>query len=314
MSRTRRRYDAGSACLTTSRPASSSMRAKRQCRNGVSTDTIAFMVTVDVPDRPTIAVVTTEDGVDVVMSHGDGRVDRHRVRLAGPGVAIRFASGEPGRRGTVWRLWANRNVADVYLASRQTADEFKVSLHASGDWRVQIVQPDQPKSIHLHDLTGDRSGRMLFSWQRPEPEDSGWTYCLSIVLPGHHLLDTPLDRWQDVQWHRPPEVGEHVEFVIYLVTPNRATMTFGTLLRELQAHLAYMDAIELASGEVALVLALSMPTPNDEASYITRAERLGIEATRRGPAFDASTGPRHLVMGSNHSGEPRFYDLAHRLE
>ena len=267
-----------------------------------------------VSDPPAIAVVRTEGRVEVIIWHGDGSIDQHPVRRAGPGVALRFAAGEPGRRGTVWRLWANRNTNDVYVASRHTAAEFKVSFHASGDWRVQIVQPDQPKSIHIRDLVGDQSGRILFQWRRPAPDDAGWTYGISIVLPDGHLVDTPVDQWEDVQWHIPPGEDEQVEFVICLVKPDNGTVMYGKLFRELHAHLAYLDALELASGEVALVVALRLKTPEDEALYIERLEELSEETAIEAPPFDASIGPRILVMGANEVREPRFYDLVHRPE
>lgn len=266
------------------------------------------------PDPPAISVVSTADGSEVVVWHGNGGVDRYRIRRAGPNVAIRFAAGEPGRRGTVWRLWANRDTDDVYLASRHTAGELKVSFHQSGDWRVQLVQPDRPKSIHVRDLVGQQRGRILLQWRRPAPDDAGWTYCVSIVLPGHHLVDTLVDAWEDVQWHRPPETGEHVEFLVHIVEPNRGTVMYGNLFRELHAHLAYLDALELSSGKIALVIALRIKTPPDEALYIERLEELGRDGERESPPFDAAVGPRNLVMGSNEEGVPRFYDLRHGLE
>lgn len=47
--------------------------------------------------------------------------------------------GRRARVSSLWRLGANREKDDVYLATRQSAFIFKISLHASGDKRLQWV-------------------------------------------------------------------------------------------------------------------------------------------------------------------------------
>jgi hypothetical protein len=267
------------------------------------------------PDPPIVAVRSAEDVASVVITDARGDVEEYRVRRAGKGIALRLAVGEPGRRGTVWRLWANRSTSDVYIASRHTAGELKISLDESGDWRIQTIGPKGSGTIHVHDLVEQHSeGRVLERWRRPEANSVGWTHAFSIVLPDRHLVTTPVDRWDDIQWHRPPGDAELVEIMVYLVRPNFGAMTYGTLLLNLGGYLTYMDALQLASDEVAVVLAFTMPIDEAEAAYITRLEEAGKHAADSAPTFEAATGPRHLIMSADITGTLRLYDLAHGPE
>ena len=63
-----------------------------------------------------------------------------RVPITKVGGALRVAVGEPGRRSEVWRIWANRTQADVYIGARALAGIQKYSLHTSGDWRYAFTQ------------------------------------------------------------------------------------------------------------------------------------------------------------------------------
>jgi uncharacterized protein (DUF2235 family) len=85
-----------------------------------------------------------------------------------------------------------------------TAGEAKISLHQSGDWRFQIVDPERPKTIHLPNPPTD-GGRILHRWSRPHPNDVGWTRALTITLPGTHLPAIPWDMpdVDDVRWCQP---------------------------------------------------------------------------------------------------------------
>lgn len=264
---------------------------------------------------PVVAVMVDDDGEPVVMmsASADETLTFPAV-AASKNSALRFAVGEPDCRGTVWRLFAGKKTDDVYFASRHTAGEFKVSLHQSGDWRVQLVQPDRPKTVRFKMVNRPPQGRVLLNWQRPEPDDAGWTYAASIVLPAGHLLDVPVEPWEKIQWHVAPPSGHYVEFTIHLVQPGIAGVSFGPMLaRRSACNFAFMNALKLPSGEVALVLAITAPIDDAEAANLARYEELGTESQNEFPDFDSSPalGPRLLGMGSNADGEPRFYDLAY---
>jgi hypothetical protein len=119
----------------------------------------------------------------------DGKGKREQHQLPGPGGTVRVASGRPGRRSGVWRIWANPSTSDIYIAARPIAGVEKVSLHQTGDWRVQWVIDREP-GRRMAEQTGSR---ILDQWQRPPESAPGWTKGLSIWVP------------DGLAWLRPPE-------------------------------------------------------------------------------------------------------------
>lgn len=192
-------------------------------------------------------------------------VDTYPLRRATKKAAMRFAVGQPGRRGTIWRLWAKGD--DVYLASRQTAGEIKFSLHESGDWRQQIVQPESPKTVEFSGR-GDDDGRILNQWERPDPNAVGWTLALTIVLPEDQLSRMQVDtvRWDDVQWCEEPGEGQQVEFEVYVVTPGGGLMSYAD--GPPGARIDVMNALQIANGDVAIVLARTVASHEDDRNTI----------------------------------------------
>jgi hypothetical protein len=267
---------------------------------------------------PAIAVISDGGAAQLLMVPGEsGDVENFPIRRASNKAALRFAVGEPGRRGTIWRLWASRDTDDVYLGSRHTAGEVKVSLHQSGDWRLQIVDPERPKTVYINGGEGGRDGRILDRWARPKPNPVGWTHALSIVLPERHLVTIPNDgvRWDDVRWCPAPRPREQVEFEVHIVTPHQGSVTYRELVKS-GGRLAVMDALQLASGDVAIVLALTLPTTKDEAGYIARCEAMARLGTPPATQFDRSPqlGPRHLIFSVDPDGRRRYYDLAFKAD
>lgn len=260
--------------------------------------------------NPVVAVML-HDGEPVVMMSTDSS-DTHVYPTvkAGPKRPLRFTVGEPDCRSTIWRLFANANLDDVYLASRHSAGEFKVSLHQSGDWRLQTVRPN---GIRIKMFGEAPEGRALMRWQRPAAEETGWTFALSIVVPAGHLLNVPPEPWEDVQWIAAPREGHHVELLLHLVRPDLGGVAFGPLLDEVSAtDFTLVNALRLPGGEVAVVLAITAPIEAVEATNIALYEDHGASLPHEFPDFDMAPakGPRHLGMGANDRGEPRLYDLA----
>lgn len=229
----------------------------------------------------------------------------HSVRRASKKAAVRFVFGKPTRRGTIWRLWAPPRTGDVYLASRMTAGETKISLHESGDWRHQIVNPHAPMTVEISSPPVD--GRILHRWQRPAANDVGWALALTIVLPGTHLPVIPWDMpsTDDVRWCPAPTKRQQGEFDVWIVQPN-----LGYLLIPLppKGRVAVVDALALGTGEVVVVVGRVGPIkPAD----IDDAER----GTQTGPSRswpqEPHMGPRTLATYPAHDGgAPIFYDLA----
>ena len=259
--------------------------------------------------------VGSSDGVAHVLMIDENEVKPFPIRRASKKVALRFAVGEPGLRGTVWRLWASRDTDDVYLASRQTAGEVKVSLHDSGDWRLQVVDPDRPKTVVFGDVGGRAQGRVLDRWQRPEANTVGWVHAITIVLPERHLVPLPHDGvpFEDVRWLPRPGRNEFVAFEVSIVTPGRGICSYRELL-DSGGRLSVMDALQLASGDVAIVLAITAKIDAAEAADIARCEAIAAQTIPAESEFDRSPelGPRHLIHGSMPDGRRRYYDLSMR--
>jgi hypothetical protein len=256
--------------------------------------------------------IGTADGVAQLLLLAENDIGTFRIRRASKKTALRFAVGEPGRRGTIWRLWASRDTDDVYLGSRHTSGEVKLSLHQSGDWRLQVVNPDRPKTVRFGRLDGSHEGRILDRWRRPETNAVGWTHALTIILPEQHMVPIPDDDvpWEDVRWLSPPGRGEHVAFEVSIVTPGHGIMSYRELLSS-GGRLAVMDALQLAGGDVAIVLALTVATNEVEAMDIARCEAVATGNAPPATEFDPSPqlGPRHLVHGAFPDGRRRYYDL-----
>lgn len=259
---------------------------------------------------PHLAIaVQSEAGKVELTIDGPDPSDRHThpVRKASKKAAVRFALGEPGRRGTIWRLWAPPKTGDVYLASRMTAGEAKISLHQSGDWRFQMVDPQRPKTIHLPNPPA-HGGRILHQWSRPSPNDVGWIRALTITLPGTHLPAIPWDMpdVDDVRWCPAPTEQQQAEFDVWIVKPN-----FGAVAFEIPpaGRLYVVDALALATGDVALVIGLVGPIKPE----IADAERWSDAQSPAPIDWDRSpaSSPRQMVTATPaDGGAPTFYDLA----
>lgn len=235
-----------------------------------------------------------------------------RLGPANPQRPIRFTVGEPGRRATVWRVWANRNKDDVYIASRQSAGIFKISLHETGDWRCQWVNEDRG-DVRFHRPDGSSAdGRILVRWQRPASNANGWTDALSIWVPGDDIFDVPGDGApaEDSQWIAPAPSGEAIEFRFWLVEPRRGPLELTSTLREGSPGPAVVNGFRLSTGEVLVIFAVVTPLDQLRLESLVEARRWARSQLDQSFDLSPAIGPRTAVFETEEDGHPSIWDLS----
>ncbi|MEE3852774.1 hypothetical protein VZC37_20715 [Gordonia sp. LSe1-13] len=140
---------------------------------------------------------------------------------------IKFATGSPQLRSGVWRVWSPKETGDVYVMPLSTESFAKISLHETGDWRLQILseQSDHPQ---LHFVSRpDSTSRILDQWQRPPEFVDGWTDAMTVLIPNEDVTAVPLDtvRPTDVpRWMSRPPSRHCSRYRIFLVKDDAATL------------------------------------------------------------------------------------------
>jgi hypothetical protein len=121
---------------------------------------------------------------------------------------VRFAVGPPnGLTSNSWTLWANRK-GDVYISCRDNFKEAKVSLHASGRWRMGFTSAALAKNPNLVPLEGNRAWEV---WDQPPPQLPNVTIAFRLYFPTSELAVRPEQRQPD-QWRsiaRPSSTPVH---------------------------------------------------------------------------------------------------------
>jgi hypothetical protein len=102
---------------------------------------------------------------------------------------LRFAIGMPiGPSTNSWKVWVRKE--DAYVACRDNFREFKVSLHASGTWRVAVTEEALRSRA---DLVPPGTDRVLKKW-RPSVGDTPAIIGFQIVVPRESLYLLPSQR------------------------------------------------------------------------------------------------------------------------
>jgi hypothetical protein len=236
-----------------------------------------------------------------------------RVPIGNPKRTIRIAVGQPYRRSSVWRFWANPNADDVYVATRTSAAHWKVSLHASGDWRMQWVSrdPSQRGTSQFHGPSRvDIGERALAAWRRPDRAPGGWLHALSILIPHEdiRLVSDSEREAKKFRWLQRPGVGRLTELRCFLVEPEHSPLNVAGAMRESSA-IALVDAFVLSGGEIFAVFAT---TPVVHADLRTEVNQMREhDRLHRSADFDTSPelGPRFAPMVTSPSGTPEIWDL-----
>lgn len=259
-----------------------------------------------------VVEVSGDGDLQLVLAIDDGHGHAFPLMPAKAKKPIRFTVGQPGRRSTIWRLWAGPAKDDVYLTSRHSIEVFKFSLHQSGRWRLAAIAEDL-NAVAFTALSGpEPEGRVMHRWMRPPAGATGWTEALSIWVPAQDVLDVPGDteQGQDVQWMSPPPPGSAIEFRLFLVRPNRGPFNLTAALRGPEASLAVVNGFRLGGGEAVVLLAAYQRL--DRAQQESMDQHVREHRARLPEDFDLSpaSGPRALVIDVEDDGHRSFWDLS----
>jgi hypothetical protein len=158
---------------------------------------------------------------------------------------MRFAVGTPrGFSSNSWKVWVKGN--DVYVACRDTLKEFKVSLHASGIWRLGLTE----QAVRARpDLIKPGTDRVMKKWS--PPLDEAVTKAFYVVTTPWSLHVEPKDRssWPKSVLFIEPEV-KGAEFISICVTVARTR-----------------EPLAIANGVRAVVLGV-LPLPDDRSVQV----------------------------------------------
>jgi hypothetical protein len=123
---------------------------------------------------------------------------------------IRFAVGPPdGLTSNSWRFWTTSS-GDAYLACRDNFQNMKVSLHASGRWRMAFTSEALAKNPALVPAGANRAWEV---WDEPPPVLPDTVVAFRLIFPTIELAVKPEQRTTK-QWRNtvfiesaPPDVA-----------------------------------------------------------------------------------------------------------
>lgn len=148
---------------------------------------------------------------------GPGRVAPDPLTEMAPQGALRFAVGTPGGpRSATWQVWVGKD-GSVFVSTRTLGGYLKVSLHASGRWRIAFTHPAAAARI------GAPGGDRAFDRFTPGPEISpGVRHGVMVVIPwlAVGLLPSCPPEEGETYWLPPLAEGQVACIPVFLTAPN----------------------------------------------------------------------------------------------
>jgi len=187
---------------------------------------------------------------------------------------VRFAVGPPnGVTSNSWKIWSHKN-GDVYITCRDNFREVKVSLHASGRWRMGFTNEALAKNKNL--LLGEQN-RAWEVWDKPPATLPNTTIAFRLVFPTSELAVRPKQRtpkeWKNVIYIEAAPPGK--------VTVVTLFATIGDLpLRHESEPSFCLASLDMGNNQRAQLMAHGEP----EGDLPTIIERCVIEARSKAEA------------------------------
>lgn len=240
----------------------------------------------------------------------------HVMSMSSKKETFRFCVGEPAARSSVWRVFAGQNASDVYISIRSSAGLHKISLHESGDFRYQLInmiQEDLDRAdlaiVSLSDDVGEKTGRIIHQWVRPEPSSEGWIEGFRLVVPADDLQPGPSGKKDigDVEWIPAPDAGRAVAVRGFLVNPGQGEVDLSGLVRE-KGVFSFLGGFKLPNGQAFVSFSATVTLLQREVEALGDMRKKSRERTRPGFDWSPGKGPRILAFLSDESGFPTFID------
>ena len=138
-----------------------------------------------------------------------------------PKKAVHFAVGSPnGLTSNSWGIWASKH-GDVYIACRDNFKEAKVSLHASGRWRMGFTTEAISNNSQL--LPSDQN-RAWEVWDQPPITLPNTVIAFQLVFPTSELGVRPEQRiskeWKDVFYIEAAPSGKLTVLTLFVTVGN----------------------------------------------------------------------------------------------
>jgi hypothetical protein len=162
---------------------------------------------------------------------------------------FRVAIGTPGGLSSnSWRIWTAGR--DAYIACRDNFREFKVSLHASGIWRVAFTSEALNKRPDLQLSDGDRV-LQRYTPDLSDPNTAVMAYQIVVLRTGLYLTPDRRRTWpMSIIYVEPPVEPNRMAVLTTAVVPSEAPMRIpqGT-------HGAVIAVLPFGSGRTLQVVA-----------------------------------------------------------
>lgn len=168
---------------------------------------------------------------------------------------LRFGAGPPPRPySSVWLLWRQKRSDDLFLASRDVAGMFKMSMHQSGVWTAAWTTQS--------DIRVEGSGnRRVDQWSRSPEFAPGWTQGITVNIPYVSVtlpaVASPAE--SSVRWIRPPVSGQQLHFIV-LIGPGQIAR-WAAMVRP---NDELVGTVPLLSGGLAGVVASWLPATDEQ--------------------------------------------------
>jgi hypothetical protein len=229
-------------------------------------------MTITTPEAIRVGLGLSQYVRQVTMNDGDHLVPPPRVDF-GPDRTLSFrVADEHGRCSSTWWVKTHKSKRDVFLGTRGSNDDMKLSLHGLDCWRIAWTSEAVARDPSL-------GKRELLGFNPPPEFAPGWRRALSIVVPSTSLMrqvDGSVATGTDkiATWPAPP-LGFAIRFDLAL--SDRKPSDLAVIAVGAVGSVAFTD------GGVVAVIGDQLDTSASEELWRQEREALRLHMERESP-------------------------------